>query len=61
MEPEFTLTRLFSNTMQIQMPAWDISWNTSVGYHWVKHRFCIDVSFLMDELNALEISVTQNQ
>ena len=43
------------------MPSWDISWNTSVGYHWVEHRFCIDVALLMDSANNLAISVTQNQ
>ena len=61
MNPIFTLTRLFSNEMTVLMPPWDISWNTAIGYHWVEHRFCIDVSFLMDELNALAIAVTQNQ
>lgn len=58
MEPIFTLSRLFSNSMQVQMPSWDMSWNTAIGYHWVEHRFCIDVALLMDESNSLAISVT---
>ena len=40
------------------MQPWYINWNTSVGYHWVEHRFCIDVALLMDESNALAISIT---
>jgi len=43
------------------MPNWNISWDTSIGYHWVEHRFCIDVALLMDEDNSLAISITQNQ
>lgn len=38
------------------MNNWKMKWNTSVGYHWVQHRFCIDVGLLMDDVL---IAITQ--
>jgi hypothetical protein len=60
MAPKFELTRLFTNEMSIVIPAWEMSFETSIGYHWINHRFCIDVATYLDSANDFYIKITEN-
>jgi hypothetical protein len=37
-----------------------MSFDTSVGYHWVNHRFCIDIATFLDKDDDFAILITEN-
>lgn len=37
-----------------------MSFDTSVGYHWVNHRFCIDIASYLDKDDSFAILITEN-